>query len=65
MNDAKDDPIVAEVRAARRALMEEVGNDIGKLFEYLKRQQEESGREYVRFPPKRIESASTNTGSTS
>ena len=32
----KDDPVVERVRAARRKIMEECGNDMHKLFEWAK-----------------------------
>ena len=36
-----DDPIIAEVRAARAKLMRECNNDVNKLFERLKEMERE------------------------
>ncbi|MBP0027532.1 hypothetical protein PN466_10545 [Roseofilum reptotaenium CS-1145] len=48
----KRDPIVEEVRQARRAYMEECNNDLQTLYEDLKRQEEQSQRTYYSFEPK-------------
>jgi hypothetical protein len=47
------DPIVAEVRRHREALLEQYGGDLRKLFEELKKRESESGARVVRLPPKR------------
>jgi len=45
-----NDPIVAEVRAARDQHAAQFGYDIKKIFQNLKVQQQSSGRKYVRYP---------------
>ena len=42
-----DDPIVAEVRAARARLSERFGHDLKKIAEYLKKREKEGGRKVV------------------
>ena len=48
-----EDPIVAETRKLREELMNEVGNDLDTLFEYLKRQEQMHSDRLVNFPPRR------------
>ena len=55
--ESHDDPIVAEVRAVREALAAKHGNSVEGIFRHLRKMQESSGREYVRYPAKRIKSA--------
>lgn len=50
----KDDPIVAEVRAIRDELAAECGYDLKKILRRLREQQASSGRQYVRYPARRI-----------
>ena len=50
---ASNDPIVDEIHQIRAKIMQEHDNDLHKLFEYLREQQEKSGREYVTRPPRR------------
>jgi len=38
----KEDPIVAEVRKARAQIVRQCGNDLTKLFEYLRSQEKPS-----------------------
>ena len=58
MNDETDseapweDPIVAEVRAARAALFAAAGYDLETLVERLRREQALSGHPVVTFPPR-------------
>ena len=49
-----NDPIVAEVRAARDAYAAKFNYNLHAMFEDLRRQDRESGRKTVRFPAKRI-----------
>ncbi len=49
-----DDPIVAEIRKVRHAHAEKFNNDIAAIFEDYRRMAQESGRQYVSFPPRRI-----------
>ncbi|MDP2860031.1 MAG: hypothetical protein Q8P50_18990 [Bacillota bacterium] len=46
------DPIVEEVRQARREYAERVGNDIESLVRDLKEKQKRTDRKVVSFPPR-------------
>ena len=48
-----DDPIVAETRRLREEMMNEVGNDLDALFEYLKKREAQHAQRLVNFPPRR------------
>jgi hypothetical protein len=48
------DPIVAEVRRAREALLQEVGYDLHELCERLRRQQEYHSHLVVRRQPRSV-----------
>jgi hypothetical protein len=50
---AWDDPIVAETRALRQELMDEVGNDLDALIVYLQERELEHPERLVSLPPKR------------
>lgn len=39
-----------EIRAVRHALAAKFGNDLQRIVDDLRRQQRESGREYIRLP---------------
>lgn len=49
------DPVVEEVRKIRQEHARRFGYDPEAIYEDLKRYQEESEREVVSFPPKRLE----------
>jgi len=49
-----DDPIVAEVRAARDAYASKFNYDLRAMFADLRRKDIESGRKTVRFPANRL-----------
>jgi hypothetical protein len=55
MIDYPDDPIVAEIRAIRKAHAEKFNNDLHAICEDLRRQERESGTVYVTRSPRRIE----------
>jgi hypothetical protein len=38
-----EDPIIAETRELREELMNEAGNDLDKLFDYLRQREESTG----------------------
>ena len=42
------DPIVEEVRKARRDLFEECGNDLGRFFEFLRESEKKHGDRLIR-----------------
>ena len=48
------DPIVEEVRAARRAIAAKAGNDLDELFRMLRESQAKRGVRAVSRPPKRV-----------
>lgn len=52
----RDDPIVAEVRAARERLLAEAGGDLDVLFARLKAREAARGRQLVAPPPPHHES---------
>ena len=47
------DPIIAEVRAIRRAYAAKFDYDIGAIFRDIRARQRASGRDYVRLPARR------------
>lgn len=49
----RDDPIVEEVRKAREAYAAKFNYDLDAIVEDLRRQQRESGRTFVSYPPRR------------
>jgi hypothetical protein len=50
---AWEDPIVAETRALRQELMDEVGNDLGALVKYLQERELEHPERLVSLPPRK------------
>ncbi len=48
-----EDPIVAETRALRQQLMDEVGNDLETLIKYLRERELEHPERLVSLPPRR------------
>jgi hypothetical protein len=48
-----EDPIVAETRALRQQLMDEVGNDLDALIEFLKTRELEHPERLVSLPPRK------------
>jgi hypothetical protein len=49
------DPIVAEIRAIREALLAECGNDLGALVARLRSDQERTGHQAITRPPRSAE----------
>jgi hypothetical protein len=54
MIDYPDDPIIAEIRAIRKAHAEKFNNDPHLICEDIRRLERESGRTYVTRQPNRI-----------
>ena len=50
----RSDPIVDEVRAIRSRLAAQCGYDVDEIFRRIQRRQVESGRNYVRYPARRV-----------
>ena len=57
-----EDPIVAETRALRQEMMDEVGNDLDALVDYLQREQEKHRDRLVRLPARRAIPLGTAAG---
>ena len=49
-----EDPIVAEVRRVRDAHAAQFNYDLETIYRDLKRQEKESGRTFVSYPPRRV-----------
>ena len=60
MKTTTNDPIVADVRAARDQHAAQFDYDVKKIFEDIKARQESSGRKYVRYPARPVSSATVN-----
>jgi hypothetical protein len=48
-----EDSIVEETRTLRQEMMDEAGNDLDDLFEYLQREQAQYKERLVRLPPRK------------
>ncbi len=53
-----DDPIVEDIRCVRRAHASQFDNDLAAIVTDLRRLERESGRSYVNFPPRLLETQS-------
>ncbi len=60
MIDYPEDPIVAEIRAIRKAHAEKFNNNLHAICEDIRRLQRESGRKYVTLPPRWIKPEQTS-----
>ena len=54
METRQADPVIAEVRAVRDRFSARSNYDIGAIFRRIREMQDESGREYVTYPARRI-----------
>jgi len=54
MRTRETDPVIAEVRAVRDGLAARAGYDVGAIFQRIREMQDESGREYVTYPARRV-----------
>jgi hypothetical protein len=59
-----EDPIVAETRRLREEMMNEVGNDLDRLFDYLKQREAQHPERLVSFAPRRPETMETGIAET-
>ena len=57
----RNDPIVDEIRRIRQEHTDKFNGDLHAICEDLRRQESESGREYVSYPPRRIEAIAAST----
>ncbi len=48
-----DDPIVAEVRKARETHAAQFNYDVFAIYRDVKQQEQESGRHFVSYPPRK------------
>lgn len=58
METTQPDPVIAEVRAMRDELTKRADYDVGVIFRRIRQMQDESGREYVSYPARRIAESS-------
>ena len=56
------DPIISEVRAVRDAHATRFDYDVAAIFRDIRAMQEESGREYVRFPARPVVASDARSG---
>ena len=54
MDTTQADPVIAEVRAVRDGFVARSNCDVGAMFRWIREMQDESGREYVEYPARRI-----------
>jgi hypothetical protein len=54
----QEDPIVAEVRAAREMYAARFNHDPWAMLGDLERQEQASGRTFVSYPPRRVDTPS-------
>lgn len=54
METTRADSVIAEVRAVRDGIAARFNYDVGAIFERIREMQDESGREYVSYPARRI-----------
>ena len=57
MRERQTDPIIDELRAVREEHAARFNYDVEAIFRDIQAQQEASGHEYVRLPPRRVVSA--------
>jgi hypothetical protein len=57
-----EDPIVAEVRAARAAHAAQFDNDLLAIYRDLKAQEQQSGQEFVSYPARRVRPQAKSPG---
>lgn len=53
------DPIVAELRRTRNHHAAQFGYDIKTIFRHIQKQQQASGRKYVRYPARPVKQMTT------
>ncbi len=54
METTQADSVIAEVRAVRNRFAARSNYDVGAIFRWTRELQDESGREYVEYPARRI-----------
>ena len=57
----RNDPIVDEIRRIRQEHSAKFNGDLHAICEDIRRQERESGRKYVSYPPRRAEIVTTST----
>lgn len=61
METIQSDPIIAELRAVRDTHAARFNYDVGAIFQDIRATQEMSGREYVRYPARRVDATHDET----
>lgn len=54
METRQTDPIIADLRTVRKAYAARFDYDVEAIYRDIRSRQEASGREYVRFPARRV-----------
>ena len=54
MQTIQNDPIIAEVRTVRDKHAARLDYDVAEIFKSIRKMQEASGREYVRYPARSV-----------
>ncbi len=54
METSQTDPIIAEVREIRDRFAAALDYDVGAIFRKIQEMQDESGRDYVTYPGRRV-----------
>ncbi len=54
METTRPDPVIAEVRAVRDGIAARADYDVSAIFRRIREMQDETGREYVTYPARRI-----------
>ncbi len=57
----RNDPIVDEIRRIRQEHTDKFNGDLHAICEDVRLQERESGREYVSYPPRRVETVAAST----
>lgn len=63
--NTRNDPIVDEIRRARQTHTDRHGADLHAICEDLRRQEQESGKQFVSLAPRRLEPVASATNSNS
>ncbi|MGO8688489.1 MAG: hypothetical protein ACLQLG_02560 [Thermoguttaceae bacterium] len=57
-----DDPIVEDIRRQRHCHAAQFNNDLAAIVDDIRRLESESGRRYINFPPRLVETQSARKG---
>lgn len=62
METTQVDSVITEVRAVRDGIAAESNYDVGAIFERIREIQDQSGREYVSYPARRVDGSTAGSG---